>query len=1067
MPDLPVVTDSKSWLLAVARRPYRVLTAVLLISLFFAFYLKDLRFQTSIYDLTIRDLPETIQYEDFKQEFGTEEIILVVVKAQDVFSDATFSEIKSLSERLKEVKGIRRVVSLPEIQKAMDITGKWSTHDFKSIIAPVGLLTKNLVSEDGTACAITLVLEDGGEKAAVVEETERILKDHSSRLSLYQIGMPVVSKALADRTLTDFLVLPPLALLTISIALFFLLRDPIGLFAALSSVLLALIWTFGLMGFTDTPLSMVTMIVPVFLVAVGTAYCLYIVAEYRHVSSEEEDTVRAVYKCISQISFPTLLAVVTTVIGLGSLLLNRITAIREFALFSCFGIVSMLVLVLTYLPAIFAIIRPKGILDKKKRGSLEPFFDLLSSKIASVNLNNQKLLITCVAAIFVAGAAGLPRLKVETNPIAFFKDDDPISRNFHDIYKDLAGSFPINIVLDSNQPDFFENPLNLKLLEKVQEALGAIRGVDKAVSFSDYLKLVNYSSSQFMPGAYSLPKEPFEVRMLINSFKIMLGDDLLKGFVSRDFSKANLLLRTRLSGSGDFLEARKAIAVALAPVLPPGVSTRITGFGIVISQSSSLLTTGQVKSLSLTLALIFIIMLALFLSFKVGLISMIPNIFPIVVNFGFMGWAGIPLSTATSLIAGIAIGLAVDDTIHYLFRYNKEFKKDLDKRRALRDTVCHMGRPMITTTLTLALGFSVLMASGFRPTSTFGLLIVITMCSALLADLFLLPSLMLHVELVTVWDLIRVKLGKPPDEGILIFQGLSRSQVYYILMAGGLKLFREGDTVFRKGDKGDSMYAVISGGLEVVDFSENSNTCEARRLISAIGVGDIVGEMAMFRASSRSATVLASTDTELLEINERMLKRLNWLYPPTAQKFFVNLIRILCNRLEIFTNRCLELTLTDHLTGLGNIHLFEQTMTNERARSSRYGDPLSLLVLRLEDITTSSGKTGHQISDMVMADASGLVRSNLRETDYIFRTDDLTFACILVKCKEKEASDTCERLTRLISEHEFLFGDTPVSLSLRSCWGPALPEEHLRPKEMIDRLLLAGTNLVNSKADSF
>ena len=97
---------------------------------------------------------------------------------------------------------------------------------------------------------------------------------------------------------------------------------------------------------------MVTMIVPVFLVAVGTAYCLYIVAEYRHVSSEEEDTVRAVYKCISQISFPTLLAVVTTVIGLGSLLLNRITAIREFALFSCFGIVSMLVLVLTYLPAI-------------------------------------------------------------------------------------------------------------------------------------------------------------------------------------------------------------------------------------------------------------------------------------------------------------------------------------------------------------------------------------------------------------------------------------------------------------------------------------------------------------------------------------------------------------------------------------------------------------------------------------------------------------------------------------------------------------------------------------------
>ncbi len=1053
MPDLPVVTDSKSWLYGVAKKPYRILTAIVLITLLFAFNLKDLRFQTSIYDLAIKDLPEALQYEDFKQEFGTEEIILVVAKAQDVFSNAAFSEIKYLSDQLRELKGVRRVVSLPEIKKAMDITGRWSLEDFKSIIAPVALLKKNLVSEDGRAAAITLVLEGGSGKADIVEGVERILKDRRSGLSLYQIGMPVVSKALADRTRADFLLLPPLAILIIAVVVFFLIRDPRGLFAALSLVLLALVWTFGLMGLTGTSLSMVTMIVPVFLVAVGTAYCLYIVIEYRHVSAEENDAVRAAYKCIAQISFPTFLAVFTTVIGLGSLLVNRIPAIREFAVFSCFGIVSMLILILTYLPAIFTIIPPKGIVKRKDGIPPESFIDRISSKIASVNLNNQKLLITCVAAIFVAGAAGLPRLKVETNPVAFFKKDDPISKNFHDIYRNLAGSFPINIMIDGREPDFFENPVNLKVLEKVQEALASIKGVDKTVSFNDYLKLVNYSSNQFKASAYSLPEEPFEVRMLINSFKMMLGEDLLRGFVSRDFSKINLLLRTRLSGSGDFLEARASIAEAMVRILPRGVSSQITGFGIVISQSSNLLTTGQVKSLSLTLALIFIIMLALFLSFKVGVISMIPNVFPIVVTFGFMGWAGIPLSTATSLIAGIAIGLAVDDTIHYLVRYNKEFKKDLDKRRALKDTVSHMGRPMISTTLTLVSGFSVLLASSFQPTSTFGLLIVITMCSALLADLFLLPSLMLHVELVTIWDLIRVKLGKPPDEGILIFQGLSRSQVYYILMAGGLRRFAGGEIVFNKGEKGDSMYAVISGGLVVVDIPQDNNTCETRKHISTIGVGDIVGEMAMFRSSVRSATVIASSDTELLEINERMLKRLNWLYPPTAQKFFVNLIKILCNRLEIFTNRCLSLTVTDSLTGLGNVHLFEDTVQRESMRSLRYGDPLSIFVLRLEGIRTISGQQGHHISDMVMAEASIIIKRNLRETDFLFRLDESTLAGILVRCEKQEATETCRRLTGLISEHGFQYADAPISLSIRSNSAPVRPARDLRPIEMIEAIL--------------
>ncbi|EFK07284.1 cyclic nucleotide-binding domain protein [delta proteobacterium NaphS2] len=351
------------------------------------------------------------------------------------------------------------------------------------------------------------------------------------------------------------------------------------------------------------------------------------------------------------------------------------------------------------------------------------------------------------------------------------------------------------------------------------------------------------------------------------------------------------------------MNTRKKIEAYLNENLPAGFSFQVTGIGVVISHSSQLITDGQIKSLFLTLVLVFAIMFLLFMSFKVGIIGILPNCFPILVGFGLMGWLGIPLSMATSLIAGVAIGLAVDDTIHYLVGYNHEFKKDLDKKRALRDTVRHLGKPIIFTTVTISLGFSVLLFSSFKPTAVFGLLMVITMVSALVGDLILLPSLMMHVELITIWDLIRVKLGKDPQEGIPLFKGLSRTQVHYILTAGNLKTYAAGTTVMTKGEVSDSMYAIISGTLQVLG-EENRNAGgikRPRQVISTLKTGDVVGEMGMIRSCERSATVVAVSSSELLQINERMIKRLQWLYPPTAHRFFFNLMRILCDRLQNIT----------------------------------------------------------------------------------------------------------------------------------------------------------------------
>jgi len=749
----------------IIRHPIAIITGIAAVTFFFAVNLPSLSVGTSVYDFVIDDLSETTHYQEFKKIFGSDEIIRVVIKAENIFDPIIFQKIEQMSEENALIKGVRRVISLPGIRKTVDVTDKWKLDEFAEILAPVELFRKNIISDDHKTTALTLILKDDAPMESVIQAVDEIISRAPGNISVYQIGMPLVSKALADFTSKDFFRLPPITFLVISVILFLLFQNLPSLVIPLLCVTTSLIWTFGLIALLKIPLSMLTMIVPIFLIAVGAAYCLYICAEYLAQTEHTESPADAVFSTFSNMALPTSLAVFTTVIGLGSLLVNRITAIHEFAIFSCFGILSLLIISLTLFPAALLLIpipRKKGLFHSVPE-KMPHLMDRFLDKIVNINLKHQgiALLIIGLAALFCG--AGIFQLRSETNPVDYFKKDAMVSRHFHDIYQSLSGSFPINVVMESSTEDYFyDTPAHIENISSVQKFLETLPGVDKTISFADYIRLVNYAMNQFKPEYYAIPEESFELRMLINNYKTMLGDDMLSLFMSSDFSKVNILLLTHISSSHAFLETREKI-LGYASSQNKNLTWDVTGFGMVISASSQVLVMGQTKSFLLTLAIIFIIMFLLFLSFRVGIIAIIPCCFPIIINFGVMGWLGIKLSVATSLIASIAIGLAIDDIIHYLVRYNREFKKDLDKDRALRDTILHVGKPIIFTSLTISAGFFILIFSNFKPTAVFGFLMVVTMLSALAADMIVLPSLMLHVELVTAWDILRLM---PTMEGI-------------------------------------------------------------------------------------------------------------------------------------------------------------------------------------------------------------------------------------------------------------------------------------------------------------
>lgn len=745
----------QTYLNFVVAHPRRVLLLVGLLTLLPVWFLPQLSFKTTVYDLIIQDLPEAGRYQEFLELFGSDEIIQLVIRAEDVFEPATFTKISELSEACARIPGVRRIISLPEVKKSVDHSGEWDTAKFAAMLAPVQLFQSNLISADRRNTLITLVLGGDADRTGVIAAVEELIQQGGRDLRLFQTGIPLVSEALADYSQQDFFRLTPIALLLIAVLLIVLLRNVCCLVLPLACVLLAMIYTFGLMAATGVAVSMLTIIVPVFLIAVGTAYCLHICSEYLDRIREIPSAGPASRETFRRLALPVTLAALTTLIGIGSLAVNRITAIKEFALFAGFGMFSLLVLVLTFMPAVLSL-WPPAASQKGRLNRLDRLFDQLLARVVLLNQKHQKACLTVLGLVSIVCLAGLFLIRVETNPVSFFKESTPVYRNFHDVYQNLSGCFPINISMSARTEDYFEEPGHVARLAELQTWLDQLPGVDKTISFADYLMLVNYVYNQYDPQYYRLPQDPYELRMLMNNFKILLGSDLLQRFMSLDYSRVNILMLTHVASSRDFLQTRDAVAEYARAHFSKELELDATGLGMVIAASSQLLTWGQVKSLTLSLVLIFFVMVALFVSSKVGLIAVVPNLFPILINFGMMGWFRIPLSVATSLIASVAIGLAVDDTIHYLVRYNTEFKKDLDKDRAMRDTVMSVGRPIILTSCTIGLGFSVLIFSNFQPTAVFGLLMVITMLSALVGDLILLPALMMHVELVTVWDLLKM-----------------------------------------------------------------------------------------------------------------------------------------------------------------------------------------------------------------------------------------------------------------------------------------------------------------------
>lgn len=913
----------RRWIVA---RPRRVLALNLLATAVFGLFAARVRIESSLESVLPRGDPAIAYYERIRSLFGGDDVGVIGVRADDLFAPGTLAKIAHVTKAVAALDGVESVLS---ITNAKDVAADIVTpppllprlpptpEDIAALRArldEVPLYRENLVAPDWRGAAINVVFEPlGGTRYADLRLDERIaaiLAEVEGPERWYYTGAEHVKQAAVDLMRGDLFRFTPLALAAIAVSLWASFRTKRGVVLPVVTVSLALVWTVGALVLSGRAIGLGTFVLPPLLLVVGASYAIHVMARYYEAAEIGGDRRAVALGGLERVGLPLVISAMVTTTGFGALMANRIPAIWELGAFSALGVVCLTVVCLTFLPAALALLPVEKVAVRAHDGSpaLERTLGRLARQVAS---SRGRIAITAAVAAVLA-LLGIRRIEVDSDFLRYFSPRSAVRQANEVINRAIVGSNPFYVVIEAPRERGIREWRTLRYIADLQRYLETLPGITSSVSIVDYVELLEAGLDRTSSGDLEVDpsgalrplapprsfwEEPAKLETILE-----LVDKNLEPFasvVTPDFGMASVLVRTRLSGSREIERTLAAIRAWVATHFPAEYRVQLTGDLVLMTGSTSEVVVGQVESLALAFGLIFLVLAVMFLSVRIGVLAILPNVLPILVFFGLMGWLGIHLNVGTSLIATIALGIAVDSTVHYMARLNRELRGETDQQAAIRRTLVSVGQPIVYTTVALVLGFLVFAFSSFVPIQSFGVLAGVTLAAGLGANIVVLPALLSTVRIITLWDLVGVKLGRDPTHEIPLFAGMRPAQAKVVVLMGEVRRFATGETIVRQGDLGNEMFVILNGRSEVWATGADG----VRRHILDLGRGDVLGEMGLVRGAERTADVVAATDVEVLAVDERFLERLQRRYPRIASRLFLNLARILSDRLERTTSR--------------------------------------------------------------------------------------------------------------------------------------------------------------------
>ncbi|MGH7787317.1 MAG: MMPL family transporter, partial [Candidatus Binatia bacterium] len=686
----------------------------------------------------------------------------------------------------------------------------------------------------------------------------------------------------------DLLRFVPLSLLVVLAVLVLEFRTVRGVLLPLACVIIGTLWTTGIMVLCGSAITMGTLVLPPLLMAIGIAYAIHVLSRYYNELRPDRPRAAVVAAMLAHVRLPVAVAWLTTVVSCATLMWNPIHAIRDFGIYSCVGITAIFIVTLLFVPAALLLLPAARRMPRSAEQG-----GRIASAVGAVG----RWAVSHRAVVLLGGVAlcglslwGAARIRVETDYLEFFDPDSIFRRDHERIAAALGGGLPIFIAVDGDGPGSVTQLETLAAIRDLQAFVAEQPGIDGSLSLADYIALVQGGLNP--DRGRGLPESQSEIDQLL----AFVNPTDIAPVAARDFGRANIVVRSRLSGSAEVSAFARRVEDYARSRFRRGLAVRVTGSLVVLNRSADDLARGQVAGLWQVLLALFILMSLIFLSLRAGLLSLVPNVVPIIVLFGLMGWLGITLNIATSMIAVIAIGIAVDDTIHYFSEFNVQLRATGDQQQAILNVVQTVGRPIVYSALALSAGFAVVCLSSFQPIRHFGLLASATMAVGLIAELLITPALVMTTTIITIWDLLFVKIGPEPERQIPLFAGLRPFQAKIVVLMARLAAAPPGGLITQRGELKAELYVLLNGRVEIRPRAGEPS-------IRSLGRGDVIGEMGLVRQRPRSADTVAVEPTEYLVLDGGFLTRLRRRHPRIAATVFLNLTRILSDRLESTTDQ--------------------------------------------------------------------------------------------------------------------------------------------------------------------
>jgi predicted RND superfamily exporter protein len=721
------------------------------------------------------DNPKYITYQNFKKQFGEDGNLMVIgVQTKDFFKPGFFNEYRALQQNIKKVAGVEDILSVPsavtlikdEATERLNPTPIFrnatltqaeldsSAAVFYNLPFYQGLLYNPQSAAWLMGVRVNKDIMNSPKRSELVENVVKLTNafEAKQKTTVYLSGLPLIRTMMANKIEAEMKWFTLISLALSALILLFFFRSFSAMALSLAVVIIGVIWSFGTMQLFGYKITLLTALIPPLIVVIGIPNCIYFLNKYHTSYRATADKRQALVQMVAKMGVVTLFCNIAAAIGFAVFALTKSEILKEFGVVSGINIMLLFFISLILIPAVLSVMKaPK---ERHMKYLEAKGLQRMLDKLESWSLNHRKAIYAVTAAVLVVAILGIFRLK----SVGYIVDDLPKTDK---IYTDLKffenhfkGVMPLEIVVDTKKKyGVSRNLNNLNRIDTLTQYLASRPYIGKPLTITEGLKFakqaffegdsLNYS----MPSEYDLPALAQYLQMKSepgnsNSFSKLVGS-----FMDENRQQARISVNMQDVGSEQLPLILDSIQGQVNQLFDTAkYNVQLTGSSVTFLEGSTFIINGLKESIFWAFLLIALCMLYLFRSGRILLCSLLPNVVPLVITAGVMGWAGVPLKPSTVLVFSVALGIAIDITIRFLVNYKQDQKHMSDTKQNVIQTIHSTGLSIIYTSIVLIAGFVIFCFSGFGGTESLGWLTSLTLVVATIANLTLLPALLISLS---------------------------------------------------------------------------------------------------------------------------------------------------------------------------------------------------------------------------------------------------------------------------------------------------------------------------------